>query len=124
MNAQQIRRAFEKKNKGKGLTEEHLRQVMNTGSHYSQDALDFILPLLQRNDRAAVGKVIARALSAFDGRDMADGVTEVFAAAHVTGFPIPDSTLGWRWTLEACAYACEHYDPTPVEEEEPVPVLA
>lgn len=119
----EIRRAFEKANRNRGLTREQLRQFMGIASYHAQATLDFILPLLERNNKSRVRAVISMARAAMDGPDFTDGVRDVFSAAHVTGFPTPESVVGYRWILEACEYACENYT-TPTAIEEPaVPVL-
>ena len=123
MNETQILRAFEKANRNKGLTTDQLHTFLKLASRYAQVTLDFILSLLQRNEKSQVTAVITAARAALNGPDFTDGVHEVFAAAKVTGFPTPDAVVGYGWILEACQYACENYTtPSPVEEAA-IPVL-
>ena len=123
MSVQAARRAFVKANKRRGLSDDELEKFHATASAYAQEALDFILPFLGRNSADKVLSVMQSARSAFDGRDMCDGVREVLAQAQVGGFP-DTSITGTTWVLDACIYAAENYeDPSTLPAEESVPVL-
>jgi hypothetical protein len=115
--------AFEKANRNKGFSTENLRGIFNTASYHHQRVIDFILPLLQRNEKGKVKAVIVLAMQALRSIDSTDGVLDVFRKAKVEGFPTPDSTLGYTWILEACDLAVDVYDPTSIVEEVEVPVL-
>ncbi len=123
MNVVQMRRVFEKANRNRGLEREQLLQFSRIASRYDQAALNFILPLLARNGVSKVKAVITAARAALKGPDFTDGVHDIFATAHVPGFPIPDAVVGYDWILEACYFACENYQTPSPATEAPVPVL-
>ncbi len=108
MDTTQEASAFAEDNQHQGLSEVQLREFERlAGPSNAQPALDFVVSLLQQNDKPKVKLVLRAARAALKTPNFPHGVHEVFAAAQMERFPQPDALIGYRMILAACEYACD-----------------